>query len=61
MKWVVGAFLAMALAVVCLSVPVSVVSTEARASKMDGKPYGAHERSRRRACFNGACRKPKKL
>ena len=60
MKWVVGAFAALALAALSLSVPVSIFSTEAYASRMNGKPYGAHARTRRAACFENACRKPKK-
>jgi hypothetical protein len=60
MKWIMGAFMAVALAALGLSVPVSIVSTEAYASKMNGKPYGAHARTRRAACHNGACNKPQK-
>jgi hypothetical protein len=57
MKWIIGALMAVALAAFGLSVPTSVVSTAVYASKMDGKPFGAHARSSRAACFNGACKK----
>ena len=37
MKWIVPALAAVALAVVSLSIPASIFTTEASASKMNGK------------------------
>jgi hypothetical protein len=61
MKWMIptalAAVTAVALAVFTLSIPTTLVANKAYASKMDGKPYGAHARTNRAACFNGACRR----
>jgi hypothetical protein len=63
-KWIIiptvtAGVAAIALALLSLSGPSTTFTSAAYASKMDGKPYGAHARNRRAACFNGACRKPK--
>jgi len=38
MKWIVPAFAAVLLALLCLSIPSPVFITKASASRMDGKP-----------------------
>jgi len=48
-----------AVAAFSLSGPTPIGSTKAYASKFDGKPYGAHARTRQAACFNNACSKRK--
>jgi hypothetical protein len=59
MKWIVATVTAaVALAFLSLSAP-SLITSKAYASKLNGKPYGAHARTRTAACFNHACRKKK--
>jgi hypothetical protein len=57
MKWVIGAIAVLAVTVLNFSIPETIVSTKAYASKMNGKPYGAAARSRRAACFENSCKK----
>jgi hypothetical protein len=59
MKWIVGAVAAVGIGIIGFSVSAPVLSSKAYASRMNGKPYGAHEKSRRAACFNHACAKKK--
>jgi hypothetical protein len=59
MKWVIGIVSAISLAAISLSVPASVFSTKAYASKMDGKPWGAHGKKSDPACYNHGCDKKK--
>ena len=60
MKWIIAIIAVVAvLAVSSFAVPTTTLTSKAYASKFDGKPYGAHARTRRAACFNGACRKKK--
>lgn len=60
MRVIFAGLAAVALATLSLSVPTSLIATDAQASKMNGKPYGAHAPTARAACFNGACRKKKR-
>jgi hypothetical protein len=59
MKWIIATVIAAAaLTFLSMSGP-SPIASKAYASKMDGKPYGAHARTRRAACHNNACAKKK--
>ena len=37
MKWIIAGFASMALAILSLSIPTSILTTEASANRMDGK------------------------